>query len=125
MDLFTTFLSMSGLDIPNDRTFDGVDLSGPLIEGLSFERPVFFYRGDLLFAVRMGPYKMHLWTWTTPQSELDKVSFITTNNKNNNKNNNTNEKQKQPFSFSTHLNFLTTLFKKIILLSLQRNSKRF
>ncbi len=31
------------------------------------------YRGDLLYAVRKGPYKMHLWTWTTPEKELEKV----------------------------------------------------
>jgi len=73
MDLFTTFLNLSGIDAPRDRTLDGLDLSGPLLNHQEFERPVFYYRGDLLFAVRHGPYKMHLWTWTTPQSELDKV----------------------------------------------------
>jgi arylsulfatase A len=75
MDLFTTLLSLSGLEIPQDRPIDGLDLSGALLKGETFDRPVFFYRGDLLFAVRFGPYKMHLWTWTTPQSELDQVRF--------------------------------------------------
>ena len=74
MDLFTTLLNLTGLKAPNDRVIDGLDLSGSLVRGEEFERPVFFYRGNTLFAVRFGPYKMHLWTWTTPQSELDLVS---------------------------------------------------
>ena len=73
MDLFTTFLNLTGLKVPDDRVVDGLDLSGSLVRGEEFQRPVFFYRGNTLFAVRFGPYKMHLWTWTTPQSELDLV----------------------------------------------------
>ena len=42
----------------------------------SNERSVFYYRGNLLMAVRHGHYKMHLWTWTTPNDELEKVRHI-------------------------------------------------
>ena len=27
-------------------------------------------------AVRHGRYKMHLWTWTTPTQELEKVKIV-------------------------------------------------
>ena len=45
-----------------------------LITHTSFKenRSVFYYRGNLLMAVRSGHYKMHLWTWTTPNEELEK-----------------------------------------------------
>ena len=34
------------------------------------DHPIFFYRGDLLMAVRKGPYKMHMITWATPDKYL-------------------------------------------------------
>ena len=85
MDLFTTLISQAGMQIPNDRVIDGYDLSLDL--GLvspndiishqnNQERSVFFYRGGLLMAVRHGHYKMHLWTWTTPVEELEKVRIL-------------------------------------------------
>ena len=76
MDLFNTFARIAGLKVPEGRIVDGIDLTDALLSGTEFDRPVFFYRGNLLFAVRSGPYKMHLWTWTTPQSELDQVPVL-------------------------------------------------
>ena len=76
MDLFTTFARLAGLQVPEDRVIDGLDLSEALFSGTESDRPVFYYRGNLLFAVRFGNYKMHLWTWTTPQKELDQVPEI-------------------------------------------------
>jgi hypothetical protein len=84
MDLFTTFVNLAGLDIPSDRVIDGLNLakdfgiqiSAPDIDNkIDFhqERSVFYYRGNLLMAIRQGSYKMHLWTWTTPDNELEKV----------------------------------------------------
>ncbi len=82
MDLFTTFATLAGQQIPTDRVIDGQDLtedllatanSRPTTKTRPDDRPVFYYRGNLLMAVRSGSYKMHLWTWTTPQEEIDKV----------------------------------------------------
>ncbi|RUS86588.1 hypothetical protein EGW08_005669 [Elysia chlorotica] len=35
-------------------------------------RPIFYYRGDLLMAVRVGNYKAHLWTWANSLEEFQK-----------------------------------------------------
>ena len=82
MDLFTTLTLLAGDQVPNDRVIDGSDLRldlGLLSENdINYheeDRSVFYYRGGLLMAVRHGHYKMHLWTWTTPEEELRKVNF--------------------------------------------------
>ena len=63
MDLFPTFSSMAGVPIPEDRVIDGVDISPVLLEKKSSPRKeVFFYRGDELYAVRVGDYKAHFIT---------------------------------------------------------------
>jgi arylsulfatase A len=63
LDLFNTALSIAGLDIPEDRTIDGYDLS-PTLFG-SGEHPrdeMLYYRGTQLYAVRQGPWKAHFVT---------------------------------------------------------------
>ncbi|KAL7639706.1 UNVERIFIED_CONTAM: hypothetical protein RMT77_010211 [Armadillidium vulgare] len=72
MDLFSTLLELAGIDLPDDRFIDGLPLSRSLDDpDLEFLRPVFFYRGNRLMAVRLGSYKMHLWTWNTTPEELE------------------------------------------------------
>ncbi|KAF0300809.1 N-acetylgalactosamine-6-sulfatase [Amphibalanus amphitrite] len=70
MDLFTTFTQLAGQPIPDDRVVDGIDLTENLRDGSITDRSVFFYRGDLLMAARVGHYKSHIWTFTTPPEEL-------------------------------------------------------
>ncbi|XP_063293313.1 N-acetylgalactosamine-6-sulfatase isoform X2 [Pelobates fuscus] len=70
MDLFTTSLSLAGLDPPDDRTIDGLDLSAVLLESKVMDRPIFYYRGNELMAVRLGLYKAHYWTWSNSWEEL-------------------------------------------------------
>ncbi len=67
LDLMPTALALSGADLPKDRIYDGVDLSPVLhgqtvgrAEGPRQEMP--FYRGERLFAYRVGPWKLHLQT---------------------------------------------------------------
>ncbi|XP_008291070.1 N-acetylgalactosamine-6-sulfatase [Stegastes partitus] len=72
MDLFTTSLALAGISPPVDRTLDGLDLTPVLLNG-SYElqnRPIFYYRGNELMAVRLGQYKAHYWTWSNSWEEL-------------------------------------------------------
>ncbi|MGF1557610.1 MAG: sulfatase [Flavobacteriaceae bacterium] len=63
MDLFTTFSKMAGVEIPDDRIVDGVDLSGTLLHRETSPRnDMFYYRGTELFAVRSGDFKAHFIT---------------------------------------------------------------
>lgn len=78
MDLFATFADLAGIKLPRDRLFDSTSLA-PVLLNSSFDpsKAVFFYRGDNLYALRVGSYKMHLWTWATPSYELEKVKQMT------------------------------------------------
>lgn len=63
MDLYTTLSNLAGVAVPNDRVVDGLDLSPTLFEGKESPRKdMFFYRGDRLYAVRVGDYKAHFIT---------------------------------------------------------------
>ena len=75
LDLFPTVLNLAGLDLPQDRTYDGFDL-GPVLNGAT-ESPrtaQFFYEGTRLFAVREGAWKLHFRTREgiyTPEARID------------------------------------------------------
>ncbi|MCJ8747417.1 hypothetical protein PDJAM_G00153280 [Pangasius djambal] len=71
MDLFTTSLALAGLNAPDDRIIDGLDLSSNLFKNSVMERPVFYYRGNEMMAVRVGLYKAHYWTWTNSWEEFN------------------------------------------------------
>jgi arylsulfatase A len=63
LDLFPTIIRLAGGTTPTDRPMDGVDLSGLLFRQEKIERDVFFYyRGEKLYAARLGPWKLHLIT---------------------------------------------------------------
>ncbi len=63
MDLFVTALKFAGLEPPQDRPIDGLDLSGVLLRNEATPRQsYFYYRGTRLFAVRKGAFKGHLLT---------------------------------------------------------------
>ncbi|ODA34209.1 sulfatase family protein [Planctopirus hydrillae] len=65
MDVFPTALALAGASLPKDVVFDGVDLSPLLFESRPLpERPFFYYRGDQLFACRLGEWKAHFQTQT-------------------------------------------------------------
>lgn len=70
MDLFTTLTVLAGGSVPTDRIVDGIDLSLALFKQSIVDRPIFYYRGDELMAVRYQDYKAHLWTWTNSQEEF-------------------------------------------------------
>ena len=63
MDLFPTICNLAGAQIPDDRTYDGYDLTSMLLGNGQSERDVFFYYRDTeVFAVRKGPFKAHFKT---------------------------------------------------------------
>jgi arylsulfatase A-like enzyme len=63
MDLFTTILLLAGINPPEDRVIDGLDLSPVLFgTGASPRQLVFYYRGTKVFALRRGPFKAHFIT---------------------------------------------------------------
>ncbi|KAG7258797.1 hypothetical protein CRUP_001181 [Coryphaenoides rupestris] len=70
MDLFSTSLALAGVTPPN-QTLDGLDLTpGPPTTSLT-DRPIFYYRGNQLMAVRLGAYKVHYWTWSNSWEEFE------------------------------------------------------
>ena len=71
MDLFTTALTMGGVDIPDDRIIDGKNLL-PALKGESSDEvwdSYIFYRGATIFAARMGPWKAHYITQWAYESD--------------------------------------------------------
>jgi len=82
MDLLPTFCKLSNTPLPQDRLFDGYDISPVLLGTGSGEREVvFYYRGQQVYAVRKGDYKAHFITQleygsktahpiTTPEMEV-------------------------------------------------------
>ena len=63
MDLFPTFCKLADIELPDDRIYDGYDLS-PLMfgTGAGVRDIVWFYRGTEVYAVRQGDYKAHFIT---------------------------------------------------------------
>jgi hypothetical protein len=56
-------MDLAGVPMPDDRVMDGVSMV-PLLRGekMGQRDEMFFYRGARLYAVRKGPWKMHLIT---------------------------------------------------------------
>ena len=63
MDLFPTFCSLAKARMPEDRIYDGYDIS-PVIFGTgpNPRNVVFYYRDTEVFAIRKGSYKAHFIT---------------------------------------------------------------
>jgi arylsulfatase A-like enzyme len=74
LDLFPTALALAGAKTPAGVTLDGRDLAPLLFESKSLpQRPYFYYRGDQLFACRLGEWKAHFQTQTgygQPKAEI-------------------------------------------------------
>lgn len=65
LDLFPTIISLAGIQVPNDRIYDGYDLTPALTgSGDSPRNSMFYYHGDELYAARVGAYKAHFKTHT-------------------------------------------------------------
>lgn len=63
LDLLPTFLKLAGGELPDDRTYDGGDISPALFgTGPSGREEMFYYHGEQLYAVRKGQFKAHFKT---------------------------------------------------------------
>jgi arylsulfatase A-like enzyme len=63
LDLFPTFMALAGVDRPGNRVYDGVDLSPALLgTGASPRGEMIFYRGQKIYAARVGAFKAHFIT---------------------------------------------------------------
>ncbi len=64
LDLLPTFCASAGVELPDDRTLDGYDLSGILTDANSASPrlEMFYWREEELYAVRSGPWKAHFIT---------------------------------------------------------------
>ncbi|XP_065281400.1 N-acetylgalactosamine-6-sulfatase-like isoform X1 [Dermacentor albipictus] len=77
LDLLPTLCELAGVTLPPSLVLDGSSLTHVLLaesslDGTHFQpsRPVFYYRGNELMAVRNGLYKAHFWTWTNSLEEF-------------------------------------------------------
>ena len=63
IDLLPTAFKLAGVEVPKDRPIDGVDLS-PLLFGTGPgpRQSLMYYRDTTVYAVRKGPWKMHVTT---------------------------------------------------------------
>ena len=63
MDLRPTFTALAGATVPADRPIDGIDIL-PVLKGTgpAPREAYFYYRGNQLFAVRLGQWKVHFQT---------------------------------------------------------------
>lgn len=63
LDLFPTICKITNSKLPDDRIYDGYDLSSVLIDGEESPRDLIFYYRDIdIYAIRKGKYKIHFYT---------------------------------------------------------------
>ena len=63
LDFLPTFSKLAGVDVPDDREMDGMDISRVLLDGAESPREqMIYYQGPEVFAVRRGDFKAHFLT---------------------------------------------------------------
>ncbi len=71
MDLLPTFASLAHVILPNDRIYDGYDISPVLFgTGKDPREVVYYYRDTQVYAIRKGDYKAHFITQPEYGSEI-------------------------------------------------------
>ena len=80
MDLLPTCLALADAGVPEKTELDGIDLAPLLFHSKPLpERPYFYYRGDQLFACRLGEWKAHFKTQTgygQPKAEVHEPALL-------------------------------------------------
>lgn len=63
LDLLPTFASLAGVSLPDDRVYDGYDISGVLKgEDVSPRNEMLYYHNTRIFAARKGDFKLYFYT---------------------------------------------------------------
>jgi len=74
MDILPTFCSLAGANLPNDRIYDGFDISSVIFgTGPDPRDVVFYYRDTQVFAIRKGAYKAHFITQPEYGSDIKTI----------------------------------------------------
>lgn len=74
LDIFTTVSSIVGIEIPDDRKIDGLDLSPVLFDRKESPRDhLIYYRNTSVYAARKGAYKLHYITQPATWIKEDKI----------------------------------------------------
>ncbi|MEQ8531052.1 MAG: sulfatase [Imperialibacter sp.] len=62
LDMLPTLASLAGVDLPQDRIYDGYDLTDVLKKGaLSPRNEMIYYHSERIFAARKGDYKLYFY----------------------------------------------------------------
>ncbi len=71
VDILATVAAVAGADLPEDRSYDSIDLSGALLAGEPSPRDRFFYYGQPgnLWAARLGKFKLVFESWESLGTE--------------------------------------------------------
>jgi arylsulfatase A len=74
LDLFPTINMIAGIEIPEDRIYDGFNIS-PVLFNLekSKRQNIFYYHGQEVFAIRNGKWKIHYKTWENAYTNKRKI----------------------------------------------------
>ncbi|WP_416866566.1 MAG: sulfatase [Imperialibacter sp.] len=77
LDILPTFASLAGVELPQDRTYDGYDLSPVLKSGASSPRnEMIYYHQERIFAARKGDYKLYFYK-NNPAGYPEKLEKLT------------------------------------------------
>ncbi len=79
MDIYATAHDIAGIDLPNDRELDSINLMPILTGGKGDRETYFYYRGYRLMAIRHGSWKMHFMTqnaYGQPQPVTHEVPLL-------------------------------------------------
>lgn len=76
LDLLPTISKLAGTKLPQDRTYDGYDLS-PLLRGENANprQEMYFYHGSRIFAARKGDFKMYFYS-NNPMGYPEKIEKL-------------------------------------------------
>jgi len=69
LDIFSTIAAASGIELPNDRVFDGVNLLPFLDDRLQRPHELFYWRSGYSKAIRKGDWKLYI-------NDKNKVSYL-------------------------------------------------
>jgi arylsulfatase A len=74
LDVLPTIMDFANVEIPDDRVLDGYSLKDMLVKGAQSQRKeMFFYRGNTIRAIRLGPWKAHFVTTNEMGQDPEKL----------------------------------------------------